>query len=108
MEKLDEAYCTLRRFGLCESKVKFSREWLGASASYLTSMEARARQPHMTALVGLTARLELLADQLAVDPHHQEHVRLLNELIDDLWDEVRTRALAAAPKRRAGRDACGA
>ncbi|MBP2295168.1 hypothetical protein J2851_004971 [Azospirillum rugosum] len=61
----------------------------------------------MTALVGLTARLELLADRLAVDPRYQEHVRLLNELIDDLWDAVRARALAAAPKRRADHDAYG-
>nr|WP_149468560.1 hypothetical protein [Roseomonas genomospecies 6] len=61
----------------------------------------------MTALVGLTARLELLADRLAVDPRYHEHVRLLNKLIDDLWDEVRARALAAAPKRRADRDTCG-
>lgn len=98
---IHRSYDLLIRIGLIETKSQFSREWLGASDSYLTSLEARQRQPNMMAMMGLAARLELLTDRLAADPRYHEQTHLLNRLLDDLWDEMRARALAAAPKRRA-------
>lgn len=97
---LQNAYDMLTHASFCETKAQFSREWLGASPSYFTSMEARQRQPNMMVLMGLAARLELLADRLAGDPRYHEHHGLLERLLDDLWDDMRARALAAVPKRR--------
>lgn len=97
---LQHAYDVLTHVGFCDTKAQFSREWLGASPSYFTSMEARQRQPNMMVLMGLAARLELLADRLADDPRYHEHHGLLERLLDDLWDDMRARALAVAPKSR--------
>lgn len=97
---LQSAYNILYHVGICSTKAQFSRDWLGASPSYFTSMEARQRQPNMMVLMGLAARLELLADRLAGDPRYHEHHGLLERLLDDLWDDMRARALAAVPKRR--------
>lgn len=102
---LQKAYHILSRIGLCKTKSQFSIEWLGASKSYLTSMEARQRQPNLLVLTGLTARLELLADRVAADPRYNEQARLLGRLVDDLWDEMRARALSSASKRRPSRNA---
>ncbi|WP_452032645.1 DUF6626 family protein [Azospirillum palustre] len=104
---LQNAYGILFHVGVCNTKAQFSRDWLGASPSYFTSMEARQRQPNMMALMVLAARLELLVDRLAADPRYHDQRGVLERLLDDLWDNMRGRALAAAPQRRAGRDACG-
>lgn len=53
--------------------------------------------------MGLAAWLELLADRVTADPRYREQACLLNKLVDDLWDEMRARAFAAVPKRRADR-----
>lgn len=98
----------LCQIGACDTKAQFSRYWLGSSEGYFTSLEARKRLPNMMAMIGLAARLELLADRLMADPRYREHACLLDTLIDDLWDEMRARALAAAPKRRAGSNTCRA
>lgn len=102
---LQKAYHILNRYGLCNTKSQFSIEWLGASKSYLTSMEARQRQPNLLVLTGLAARLELLADRVAADPRYDEQARMLARLVDDLWDELRSRALSSTPKCRPSRNA---
>ncbi|MCM8737276.1 hypothetical protein M5E06_24455 [Azospirillum sp. A1-3] len=97
-----KAYNILRDFGLCATQADFSREWLGASDRYFSFLLAKQREPHMTALMGLAARLERLADRLAADPRFSAYTGTIDSLVDDTWDHMRARALAALPQRRIG------
>lgn len=103
--RIEKTYQALYEMGICTTQVAFSRDWLGSSERYFSHLLSRGREPHLTAVIGLVVRLEKLTDYLSADPRYAAHTRTLNHLIDDLWDEVRARALAAQPKRRPSKNA---
>lgn len=93
-------YNIILDLGVCSTQAEFSRDWLGASERYFSFLLATRRDPHMTALMGLAARLECLADRLSTDPHLTRQAGILHAIVDEMWDHMRARAVATTPKRR--------
>lgn len=100
-----KTYNILLNLGICSTQAEFSRDWLGASERYFSFLLATHRDPHMTALMGLAARLECLADRLSTDPNLTKQAGILNAIVDEIWDHMRARAVATTPKRRGGKGA---
>ncbi|MFC5304836.1 DUF6626 family protein [Azospirillum picis] len=95
-----KTYNILLNLGVCSTQAEFSRDWLGASERYFSFLLATHREPHMTALMGLAARLECLADRLSADPHFTQQAGILDAIVDEMWDHMRARAVATTPRRR--------
>jgi len=103
-----KTFYILLDLGICSTQTEFSREWLGASDRYFSFLRAKNRDAHMTALMGMAARLECLADQLSSDVRSTRKANILNALVDEIWDYMRARAITTLPKRRTSRSLSGA
>src|ERR1035437_7585828 len=57
---IDDVYDELKRIGQCQSRSKFSREWLGRNESYFRSIQSKGLTPSIVAQVNLAARLREL------------------------------------------------
>ncbi|MDQ2106436.1 DUF6626 family protein [Azospirillum isscasi] len=98
-----KTYNILLNVGVCSTQAEFSRNWLGASDRYFSFLLATGRDPHMTALMGLAARLERLTDHLSIDTRFTKQAQIFSNLVDEMWDHMRARAVATTPKRRGGK-----
>ena len=59
MTELKMIYEALRDEGLCRTQAEFSREWLGRSDHYMSSIGGDQRRASLTSLRLLATRLEL-------------------------------------------------
>ena len=57
LSAISSVYENIRSVGLVRSKADFSSQWLGQGGSYLTSMQARSRQPSDEVVAALASRL---------------------------------------------------
>jgi hypothetical protein len=97
-EIVNDAYLTLKRFGLVRSQSEFSVRWLRRSASYIRTMKALNREVAVEPLTVLGMRVTRLREHLAhttTSPNALPVIRRaraeIGELESRLWSAVRHR-----------------
>lgn len=94
MKELETIFDDLRQLGLVRSQYDFSRDWLGQSESYYSSLKARKGKPSAEALLcvylmidGILYRLDGVDGDAQVD----ECRGRLEEICQCLWLEMQER-----------------
>ena len=77
----------MMNLGLFESQYDLSQYWFNRGQSYVSSMKCRKRQPSTEALLMLTSRLEITAQQFSQSEY--QSIRAKGQGMKLLAEEVR-------------------
>lgn len=80
---LQETYIYLNQINLVHSQYEFSREWLGKTKTYCSSLKSTGRSPSIKVLFTLKLRLEGLLARMDAKP---EKMRLLGKQFNHCSD----------------------
>ena len=84
---INEIVEKMTNLGLFESQYDLSQYWFGKGRSYVSSMKCRKQQPSTEALLILSSRLEVTAQQFSQSEYRS--IRDKSEGMKLLADEVR-------------------